>query len=428
MNGWMLKRYRQAFFVITWVCVGIFTLTMSAGAAPIKLTLTENTGSKSDPVFIEEYMKMNPNVEVSVSSPTFGQLDPLLVRMAAGTGVPDVISLSSGLVSAIDRLDLLDLTPYIEKYMTAEDLADFHPRQMALGNVNGKQVGLPRYMGTIATVYNRDMFSQYGVSAPQRDAFSWNDLLAMARKFTQDTNGDGQIDRWGYHVPRAWNRMVHWAWQNEADLFPPGKPEEPTIASANFIEAWQMLADMRWEYGVMPRSGQASSNGRAEFAAGKIAAFEEGNWAVPVILGDMVGGAFAVGIAELPYNKTRATMHTTDMYAIWAGTPNPEEAFKLLMYLTSREANRIQVDYDALPPARLSQISYYMRWSQSKGFDMSATPMLWNYALPTPTLPTEWSTALVDALNSSVRDNKVPVRNALEEAERRIRAYYATSR
>ncbi len=419
-------KYGMMLFLLVALLSGGAVSAAAPDAPSVILSMTEDSNiTELNKKWIEQYTARNPHMQINLTGPAFGQLDPLILRMGSGAGVPDIISLSSMNISTLARLDLLDLTPYIEKYMTAADIADFHPQQWGIATRNGHQYGIPRYMGCVATVYNQDLFQASGVREPDRSAFSWDEMAAVAKKLTLDKNGDGANDQWGYHVPWSWNRMAHWAWQNGADFYAPGKPEKPTISNPEFIEAWTTLARYRWESNIMPTPAQAgASNGRAVFSSGKLAMFEEGNWAIPGIVAPMVNGAFSIGMAELPYKKTRSTYHTTDIYAIWAGTKHPEEAFKFLLWLTSPEVNRSQIEEFGLPPARLSQISYYEWWFRKSNYDMSATRFLWSYARPTLDLSTEWTTAINDVIRTSVQQNKVPVASALQDAARRIEASY----
>src|SRR5690606_32649878 len=56
---------------------------------------------------------------------------------------------------------------------------------------------LPLTVNAWFTIYNQDLFSQMGVEFPQ-EGWTPDDLMEKIRKLTQDKDGDGLPDQWGY--------------------------------------------------------------------------------------------------------------------------------------------------------------------------------------------------------------------------------------
>jgi multiple sugar transport system substrate-binding protein len=98
---------------------------------------------------------------------------------------------------------------------------------------------------------------------------------------------------------------------------------------------------------------------RAAFAAGQLATVEEGSWALREILEE---ANFPIGAAPLPAGPARrATLATTDGFAIYAGTRNPEAAWELVKYLTGREYGLAMARTHLLQPARASLVPEWVR-------------------------------------------------------------------
>lgn len=70
---------------------------------------------------------------------------------------------------------------------------------------------------------------------------------------------------------------------------------------------------------------------------------------------------FRVGVAALPAGpKRRATLATTDGFAIFAGTQYPEAAWDLLKFLVSRDYGRAMSRAHLLQPARASLVDEWI--------------------------------------------------------------------
>lgn len=85
---------------------------------------------------------------------------------------------------------------------------------------------------------------------------------------------------------------------------------------------------------------------------------EDGSWALKDIL---ESAPFRVGVAPLPAGpKRRATIATTDGFAIYAGTEYPEAAWELIKFLVSRDYGRAMAQAHLLQPARASLVDEWI--------------------------------------------------------------------
>jgi multiple sugar transport system substrate-binding protein len=81
---------------------------------------------------------------------------------------------------------------------------------------------------------------------------------------------------------------------------------------------------------------------------------EDGSWSLKDILEQ---APFRVGVTTFPAGPVkRATLATTDGFAIYAGTRHPDAAWELLKFLTSKEYGRAMARAHLLQPARASLV------------------------------------------------------------------------
>lgn len=111
---------------------------------------------------------------------------------AAGT-LPDVIladygdtqSVSMGLMGVAAPMTYLVDKLGIDAWI--------HPIFLDRASFDGELWGVPWITFPHVLVYRKDLFDEKGLEAPT----TWDELYEDARALTEDTNGDGQLDRWG---------------------------------------------------------------------------------------------------------------------------------------------------------------------------------------------------------------------------------------
>ncbi len=72
----------------------------------------------------------------------------------------------------------------------------------------GKLLEIPTDIDIYAMYYNKDMFDKNHIPYPD-ETWDWNKYLEVAKKLTQDTDGDGKIDQWGTTLDMWWQDYVY---------------------------------------------------------------------------------------------------------------------------------------------------------------------------------------------------------------------------
>ncbi len=114
----------------------------------------------------------------------------LLSAGASGGTMPDVFWTHSNTVQMYMDYDLLlDLTDYIAKD-DAIDLSNYYQGIVDLytRDSDGKVFAVPKDHDTIALLYNKAIFDQYGVAYPT-DNWTWEDMYEAAKEITEKSDG-----------------------------------------------------------------------------------------------------------------------------------------------------------------------------------------------------------------------------------------------
>ena len=123
----------------------------------------------------------------------------LSASISAGT-VPDLMVFAwqvdfpwlfkSNLLQPLDRFIQND---------ASQPLEQFFPQSVKLVRYQGQTMALPTRVTAGVAQYLPELFSQASVAPPQL-GWTRDDFAAAAKQLTQDTNGDGTVDQWGFGV------------------------------------------------------------------------------------------------------------------------------------------------------------------------------------------------------------------------------------
>jgi len=168
---------------------------------------------------LEKFAQEHPNITVVREElPHADFWVKIPAEIAAGQG-PDVISLpyfeQAVTFAAKGLLEPLD--PFIDG-SNGVDRKDFYSDIMQYGVYGGNVLVMPQAIMTTGLGYNKDMFNKAGVAFPTDD-WTWDDMLAAAKKLTLDSKGrnaeDANFDpnsivQWGIYT---------WWWNSDFDLY-----------------------------------------------------------------------------------------------------------------------------------------------------------------------------------------------------------------
>jgi multiple sugar transport system substrate-binding protein len=283
---------------------------------------------------------------------------------------------------------LLDLGPYIEADLDRSTLADWDSAHYrALSTSDGRQFGLPKYQGTLALYYNKDLFDRYRVPYPD-DQWTHGDYYLAMRRFVVDRARLGENVVWGSMLNVAWDRIqVHInAWGGH--IVDPSDSTRSLMHQAEALAALQWIRDRMWGDKVMAtRLDVQGDSPRNAFIRGKVAMVEEGSWALKDIL---EGATFRIGVTTIPAGPaSKVTLSTTDAYAIYRETRYPEAAWELLKFLISAEYSRAMARIQLLQPARASLVTDWLQYvqqaypEQTRNMTLAAfaEPRIYNYSV-----------------------------------------------
>jgi len=293
--------------------------------------------TKSVTVGLEQFMKENPNIKVEYT-PVAGDYNAKLLTMMAGNAAPDVFFASCTTYRDFQKRGvLLNLTNRFNQEMDLEEYIPMAKQKMV---IDDEIYGLSSCNTVIVLFYNKDLFDEAGLPYPPKDpekAWTWEEFVDIAKQLTIEENGRTvQYGVYGFKSDSGWS-LPPMIYSNGGQMF----NEDYTEVLLDSPEAKEALVEMRkledgYEYSVSPTSTnleQTGMNAYQMLQTGRIAMLIDGSWAFQ----QLVETDFPVGIGVLPVFKKPATIGQAHMHSAWSKTEHPEEAWKLVKFLSSRE-------------------------------------------------------------------------------------------
>lgn len=307
----------------------------------------------------------------------------------------------------------------------------------ATGSPDAPITAVPLYGQSYGIFYNKKLFADAGVAAPEA-GWTWEEFLDAAKALTKDANGDGTPDQYGLGVtggavPNSSHAAFIFGKQHGGELFT--EDGEPQFANDGTVAAVTSFIDLLSTHGVMlPSSAEYTSDAQVanDLATGKVAmAFQQSsNRAAYAAAGFSDYGVVQVPVVDpLPAGgEAIQTMVAGINISVFTDSDQQDAALELVNFLTSAEEQVIlNQAYTTLPVVSEAYDD------PAFNDDVAATfaTILTDHAAPMPQVPEEGQMetlvggAVKDLLARAAvgdRVSEAEVRAALENANEQMAA------
>jgi sn-glycerol 3-phosphate transport system substrate-binding protein len=255
--------------------------------------LAGNSGEVVE-ALVEKFNASQPNIQVNATyQGSYGQvMGKLWNAIFAEETLPQVAHLGGapflGKTGAVVPItDFADGPDGIDRSLILDAFWEYN-------SAEGQIWSMPFNNSVPVLYYNRDLFVEAGLD-PDDPPATWDEVIEAGQKLTQDTDGNGQIDQWGYntHADTHWYLSAMFL-ENGAQIV----NEEQTEVLYNSPEAVEMLelwGDMVNEYQIMPPGQHKEAKG--DFLAGKSGMLLRSSSGIPSTAEEV---AFDLGVGLIP--------------------------------------------------------------------------------------------------------------------------------
>ncbi len=312
--------------------VPLAVTTGTSAQEPVTLTFWTTNEDKFAPL-VEQYEAEHPGV--TIEAQYVGSYDDMAARMQTaivGNELPDVAQVGQryGIPQMVDAGVVIP----VDEYLDEASIADIHEGLWSRYTYRDGRWAIPFQSSTPGLWFNATMMKNAGLD-PASPPQTWGDVVAAGKAMTKDTNGDGQIDQWGFgtcdDIPWYQRPMVLQAGGTLVD--PEGN------VSVNSPEAVAMLTwfkDAVHTHKISPPLAQQTA--RDDFSAGTYGMLFCST-ASRLSFQEDIGDTFELGVAFLPENQRRAVgVGGNALIAVRTGDDARETAAKtFVQWMTDTE-------------------------------------------------------------------------------------------
>lgn len=422
------KHIRLRFLVPVIVLIVGLLSAFGAAAEPVVITVFYADGSHGYPRWaqagVDQFNAANPHIQAEVVA---GNIDRLVTLIAGGMA-PDVIHgpgdryipewAYNGMIQPLspflaDDPDVLDgIIPTILPILTWNDQLYGLPRNWAVG-------------GIISDV---ELFQERGVALPDAN-WTQEEMLAIARRMTYDSSGDGDVDVFGFtEAYGSAHRFPSWVWSSGGDLWNSDMTESgfdtpETLEGLRFYERLMFTE----EVSPYPHGGSAD----------RVALWNRKSLGLAHELAQSIGvvaeqrPTFRSHISPLPVGAggADAARHIAviDYLTLYSETPHPNEAWEVLRYLISPEGIMAGMDltpamgYQTTLSPHLTQLQEQLatRTYEENPFEwINLAQTMRGTSVSHPVLGTTYVNTVINEHLGRVRRGEVPMSAAAADAAR----------
>jgi multiple sugar transport system substrate-binding protein len=308
---------------------------LSARPSAIELRAYGDNGAGNDQVIgmlVEGFTRQHPEIKVKVYQ--FSNYpDKQIPDLVKGGNPPDLIMTHDGLLPyLVENGLLLNLREFM-----AGDLL-FNPdgiQEQALqsGRAGGEpdQYVLPIAVDTVELFYNKDLFKKAGVPEPS-DSWTWDDLTAACKKIQAAATG---VVCLGTGFGWTWPNWYPWVRGFGGDIMSAGGTQS-TYSSAEVTSGLRAYTELWTKHHIAQSPDEAAIDC---FSLGKCAVTFSFSTSLKQYLQQL---HFNWGTQLMPrFPKGRSVMFDATGFGIARVSQHPQQAWQLLKYLVSPDAQRL---------------------------------------------------------------------------------------
>lgn len=321
----------------------LFIATLTVTTAQEQITIGFVYGSFAPQekweLYFEGFLKEHPEVTINyipVPLDSWGDYTQKIVTtMVGGENVDIIWNAIEAVPLMSERGVLRELDSFIEADPDIQEfLRDAHPKLIEGLRWKDQQYLLPFAWNTTLIYYNKSVLENAGLPEPPPD-WTWDDFLEYAQTITQDKDGDGNIDIWGFQSdPGLW-RLGGWTISN-GSFFMNEDFTEPWYDRPETIDALQFVRDLVWKHQVAP---SGDFNRREAFAAGTLGMMADSpSTRKTLISAGLSPDDYDITFFPSPTGKVViGSQWGTDGYGITKDSEHPDLAWEMLKHLVSKD-------------------------------------------------------------------------------------------
>jgi multiple sugar transport system substrate-binding protein len=285
---------------------------------------------------IAAYENAQPDVNVKLIETS--DRDDLIARLStsfAGGVPPDLFLLNYRFYAQFAARGVLEPIESRVDSSDAFEQEDFYEQAMDAFRFGGTLTCLPQNISSLVVYYNKDLFRKAGVAEP-KEGWTWDEMVAAAKKLTKDSNGDGKAEVYGLGVEASLIRIAPFVWSNGAELVDNEEnPKHFALDTPEAKQAMKLFFELRGVHKVVPTEEEVEAeDDETRFQNGRMAMVLSSRRSTPTF---RTITTFDWDIAALPQHQKQAGILHSDAYCMTKASDNKDAAWSFMEYALGPE-------------------------------------------------------------------------------------------
>jgi multiple sugar transport system substrate-binding protein len=347
---------KSILFIISFMLMILVVCSIGFTEEKVILTVWEwdmNERPEAVQAIIQTFEAKNPNIKINLETTDYNSMEQKSILAGEANVMPDCLEIGGQWTQTLAKHGyLLELDPFIQK--EEGFIEDFF--RVTKDPWTEKYHYLP---------WRMTVFGLYGVENYMDEAgytvapWTWEEFEDLCKKSTVDTDGDGQIDRYGFvdytvGICRLPLTMIHAFGADFED-----KDGKLALNTPKAIQAIEYATNIWKKYGPPGLAMFGPKEGRDVFLSGKAAMIAEGSYMSSILEIGMAPGLKWKPILNpiAIQNPKRFARVAAEAYGIGKDTKHPEEAWEFLKFIAGPEGDAILIKLAGNPPGHISNLS-----------------------------------------------------------------------
>ena len=319
--------------LIAGMAAGTFLMGAAANAETVRFWYHFDNPDNPMTELVEKFEAANPGITIEAENVPWNSYYDNLYTAIVGGNAPDAAMVKLFAQPRLLEMEALEpIDDQIAGWAGKDDLLDGILEINA--GPDGKQYYLPVQYVVLYLYYRPDMFAELGIEPPK----TCDEFRDAAMKLTRDTDGDGQIDVYGFGFRGGKGGHDHWLTMALPQV--DGGLDGGNLTSDAAVTANQWVIDLFQKDKVFPPS--APNDGFQEIIAG----FKQGRTGMTIHhIGSSAGMVEALGdnVSAVPVpvcgDGSAWTAYGDESMAVFSASENKDAAWKWISFLAEGDNN-----------------------------------------------------------------------------------------
>ncbi len=354
-------------------------------------TITEKPEGVVEQGIADKFMELNSNIKIEFIPTPSNQMNQQILTRATGDNLPDAFMVFPDFLQQAHSMGiLLDL----KKEMEPDYYNGFLDSALSQISIDGELPLFPWHIIPPGVMYRTDWLEETGLGVPT----NWDEFLEVAKAMTKDTDGDGNVDQWGFSMVGTNNgsgqsRFMHMARNFGMDDVREVDGKWVSGADApEFEQALKYFTDLFTKYAVVPPGPTETGYPEAAnyFATGKTGMMLTGSNGLGFVMAKNPDLNGKIGSFNVPLGSRQVGILSLSGYGITSTSKHPKEMLEYLKFMVNKKnAAKFSEMTGRMPTRKESASSDFFSQPVYKGF---VEAMQNPYVIPNfPRVPELWN-------------------------------------